>query len=164
MCFFGRLLHEFGILVIFIRLVVVVLVQLNFVILLSCPVNAILVVLAAHLVHLMFIEVVPVWVVETAFLQLVEPILVVRPWFFLNFLMAECLLRSILASPHRSCFVNTLIVVVASFCVEAPLVEKVPLFVVEAAIFKDEKFVFIVFSCKFLDLFSSLFRAFNHTY
>lgn len=112
----------------------------------------------------MFVEVVSIRVVEAALIQLVKPILVVLTWLILDFLMAECFLRSVLAITKRPLLINTVIVVVTALFIEAPLVEEVPLFVVEAAVFKDVKPIVVVFSWELLDLFRCFFRAFNHSY
>ena len=112
----------------------------------------------------MFVEVVSIRVVEAALVQLVKPILVVLTWLILDFLMAECFLRSVLANTKRPLLINTVIVVVTALFIEAPLVEEVPLFVVEAAVFKDVKPIVVVFSWELLDLFRCFFRAFNHSY
>ena len=113
----------------------------------------------------MFVEVVSIRVVEAALVQLVKPILVVLTWLILDFLMAECFLRYVvLASTRRPLLINTVIVVVTALFIEAPLVEVEPLFVVEAAVFKDVKPIIVVFSWELLDLFCCFFRAFNHSY
>lgn len=111
----------------------------------------------------MFVEVVSIRVVEAALVQLVKPILVVFTWLILDFLMGECFLRSVLANTKRSLLINTFIVVMTALCIESPLVKEVPLFIVEAAVFKDVKPIFVVFSWKLLDLLWCFFRAFNHS-
>jgi len=112
----------------------------------------------------MFVEVVSIRVVEAALVQLVKPILVVLTWLILDFLMAECFLMSFLANTKRPLLINSVIVVVTALFIEAPLVEEEPLFVVEAAVFKDVKPIIVVFSWELLDLFRCFFRAFNHSY